>query len=52
VLSVHDELVFEVDRTTAHDDLRKITSLMEAVPGWARGLPIRADVKLMERYGK
>jgi DNA polymerase len=52
VLSVHDELVFEVERTTAHDDLRKITSLMEAVPGWARGLPIRADVKLMERYGK
>jgi DNA polymerase len=52
VLSVHDELVFEVDRTAAHEDLRKITSLMEAVPGWARGLPIRADVKLMERYGK
>ena len=52
VLSVHDELVFEVPEATAHDDLRKIVLIMEKPLAWAAGLPLKADGKLMSRYGK
>ena len=52
VLSVHDELVFEVDATDAQGHLTQIKRLMESAPAWAKGLPVKADVKLMTRYGK
>ena len=52
VLSVHDELVFEVREETAHEDLRRITGIMERQLAWAPGLPLKADGKLMSRYGK
>ena len=52
VLSVHDELVFEVREETAHEDLRRITGIMETPIAWAPGLPLKADGKLMSRYGK
>ena len=52
VLSVHDELVFEVPEETAHEDLRKIVAIMERPLVWAPGLPLKADGKLMSRYGK
>ena len=52
VLSVHDELVFEVPEKTAHEDLRKIMLIMERPLAWAAGLPLKADGKLMSRYGK
>ena len=52
VLSVHDELVFEVDAAEAQRSLSAITELMERTPPWAQGLPVKADVKLMSRYGK
>jgi len=52
VLSVHDELVFEVPVETARDDLRRIVSIMERPVAWAKGLPLKVDGKLMERYGK
>lgn len=52
VLSVHDELVFEVREETAHEDLRRIVSIMETPLAWAPGLPLKADGKLMSRYGK
>ena len=52
VLSVHDELVFEVKEETAHEDLRKIVLIMERPLAWAAGLPLKADGKLMSRYGK
>ena len=52
VLSVHDELVFEVPVETAQEDLRKIVSIMERPAAWAKGLPLKVDGKLMERYGK
>jgi DNA polymerase len=52
VLSVHDELVFEVDAQDAQEHLKQIKGLMEAAPKWAQGLPVKADVKLMTRYGK
>jgi hypothetical protein len=52
VLSVHDELVFEVARESAEADLRRILALMEVPPAWAPHLPLRADGKLVERYVK
>jgi len=52
VLSVHDELVFEVREETAREDLRRITAIMETPLAWAPGLPLKADGKLMSRYGK
>jgi len=52
VLSVHDELVFEVDALEAQAHLKRIVGLMEAAPKWAQGLPVKADGKIMTRYGK
>ena len=52
VLSVHDELVFEVREESAHEDLRRIVAIMEKTLAWAPGLPLKADGKLMSRYGK
>jgi DNA polymerase len=45
VLHVHDEIVVEGDCP----DLEKI---MCTPPAWAAGLPLKAEVKTMERYGK
>ena len=52
VLSVHDELVFEVDAADAQRHLKRIKGLMEFAPKWAQGLPVKADGKIMTRYGK
>ena len=52
VLSVHDELVFELREETAGEDLKKIAAIMERPLAWAPGLPLRAGAKLMSRYGK
>jgi DNA polymerase I-like protein with 3'-5' exonuclease and polymerase domains len=49
---VHDELVFEVPESTAHEDLKRIVAIMEKPLAWAQGLPLKADGKLMSRYGK
>ena len=52
VLSVHDELVFEVPAATAAADLARIVSIFEQSVSWAPGLPLRADGKLCDVYGK
>ena len=52
VLSVHDELVFEVAEESAEADLARIVEIMEAPLAWASGLPLRADGRLCEVYGK
>ena len=52
VLSVHDELVFEVPETSAAADLAEIVSIFETPVAWAPGLPLRADGKLCDVYGK
>ena len=48
VLHVHDEIVIET-WTPAPDALR---SIMCTPPDWAKGLPLDAEVSIMERYGK
>ena len=50
VLHVHDEVVLEAsDPEAAADHLKRI---MTTPPSWAVGLPLAAEVKVMERYGK
>ena len=50
VLHVHDEVVLEAsDPEAAAAHLLKV---MTTPPAWAVGLPLAADVKIMERYGK
>jgi DNA polymerase len=48
VLHVHDEIVIETS-TPNPDALR---SVMCTPPAWAKGLPLDAEVSIMERYGK
>ncbi|OQC24183.1 MAG: DNA polymerase I, thermostable [Verrucomicrobia bacterium ADurb.Bin070] len=52
VMTVHDELVFEVPEATAAADLAKISSIMTEPLAWAPGLPLKVGGKLMKRYGK
>jgi DNA polymerase len=48
VLHIHDEIVIET-ATPNPEELRRV---MCTPPAWANGLPLAADVKVMERYGK
>jgi DNA polymerase len=52
VLSVHDELLFELPEATAKNDLQRIISLMQEPIPWAPNLPLRADGKLSIKYEK
>lgn len=48
VLHIHDEIVIE----TAAPNPEELRRVMCTPPAWANGLPLAADVKVMERYGK
>jgi DNA polymerase len=48
VLHVHDEIVIE----TREPDVERMRQVMTTPPAWADGLPLAADIKVMERYGK
>lgn len=48
VLHVHDEIVLEVD----NPDPEYLRGIMCTAPEWASGLPLKAGVKVMQRYGK
>ena len=48
VLHVHDEIVIE----TATPDPEALRLIMCTPPDWAKGLPLDAEVSIMERYGK
>ena len=52
VMSVHDELVFELDERTAGEDLEKILDIMEAPRPWAPVLPLKAEGHLAQKYEK
>lgn len=54
VLSVHDELVFEVPEATAQDATREIERLMLTPPAWdyVDLLPLAVESKACKRYGK
>lgn len=50
VLHVHDEIVLEVENPDA--GVTELRDVMCAGPAWAEGLPLKAGVKVMTRYGK
>ena len=52
ILTVHDELVFEVPVSTAEQDLQSIVQIMEQSMDWAPHLPLKASGKLMDFYRK
>ena len=52
VLHVHDELVVETARSMADADADILLDIMNTTPLWADGLPLNADVDVMERFGK
>ncbi len=52
ILTVHDELAFELPEASAQEHLKKIVAIMERPAPWAPGLPLKVGAKLMSRYGK
>lgn len=52
VMTVHDELVCEVPDTHTGWGVDKLQGWMTAPPTWGPDLPLAADVKIMQRYGK
>ena len=50
VLHVHDEIVLESKNPEA--DAIELNRIMCTSPDWAQGLPLKAGVKIMTRYGK
>jgi DNA polymerase len=52
VAHVHDEIVLEVPEILVDDAKLELTSIMEVSPPWAEGLPLKAEPKIMSRYGK
>ena len=50
LLTVHDELVAEVDEDTA--DLQRFVDIVKEVPPWASGCPIDAEGWVGKRYRK
>jgi DNA polymerase len=49
VLHVHDEIVLETADPDAPNTLKQV---MCTPPDWAEGLPLNAEVEVMDRYGK
>jgi len=52
VLHVHDEIVVEADSRFEEPLTKLLTQVMNTPPAWATGLPLKAEVKVMERFGK
>ena len=52
VLHVHDEIVLECPSGAAEAVAETLVEVMCAAPHWAEGFPLRAEVKVMQRYGK
>jgi len=52
VLHVHDEIVLEVPEAQATAAAQELVRVMCTAPAWAAGLPLKAEVKVMTRYGK
>ena len=52
VLHVHDEVVLEVPEADADAEMVRLHEVMCTPPEWAQGLPLDAEINVMERYGK
>jgi DNA polymerase len=52
VLSVHDQIVAEVDEIDGEWACRQVKRVMEKTLDWAAGFPIRTKPKVARRFGK
>ena len=52
VLHTHDDVNIEVDGGKAEGANAAMTEIMRQTPAWAAGFPLKADCKIMQRYGK
>lgn len=52
VLTVHDEIICEVDTEEFPDPAQHVKAAMLDTPYWAAGLPVNADAKASKRYSK
>lgn len=52
VLHVHDEIVMEVPEAEADRAKAELQRVMCTPPAWAQGFPLKAEVKVMQQYGK
>lgn len=50
VMHVHDEII--VEAPIGHGSLKRVCEMMEIVPSWAEGLPLRADGFICNYYKK
>jgi DNA polymerase len=51
VMSVHDEIVWEVEDIMVKVMTDALQAVVDAVPSWAGGLPIASEIKISRRYG-
>ena len=49
---VHDEVVVEAPKARSQEAVQVVTQALEHTPCWLPGLPVKAEVKALERYGK
>jgi DNA polymerase len=52
VLHTYDDINIEIDEAKGEGARGAMQRMMCAAPAWAAGFPLKADVKLMRRYGK
>ena len=52
VAHIHDEVIVEVPEGEAEEELKEIESLMETIPSWGKGLPLKADGYVCGSYRK
>lgn len=51
IAHVHDEIIAEVPTEEADVISRGLKIVMETVPEWAKGLPLKAEPVILDRYG-
>jgi DNA polymerase len=51
VMTVHDDIVWEIDETTAETMALDLQQAVDTAPAWAAGLPLASEVKISRRYG-
>jgi len=52
IAHIHDEVIVEVEKSSAKQKYAEIVSLMEKTPKWAKGLPLKADGYITPFYLK
>ena len=52
VLHVHDEVLVEVPIDIQEEGRQAVITAMETLPDWAKGLPLKTDARIIERYTK